>query len=328
MIYINKNESPLLPLNQSELSEIIRNTPFNRYATNEYERFVSAYGKFHSIDPSRLSLANGSDEWIQKCMIVMDKGPILALDPDFTMYREYANQLQRELVQVPCEKDFSFDLEKVLHAIEENRPAFLIFSQPNNPTGAQHSTEFVLALSGAMKKIGGYLAIDEAYAEFSKTPYERPEEDHIIYLRTLSKIYGLAGLRIGVAYSTRKTIALLNSVAHPYPLNSLSLNIGTYLLSHEEKMLALFQEQQELSDRLKAIFDQHVSDVIQVIPSETNFVFTYGEKAQSLGKFIIQNGFMPRTYEEKNLEEVVRYSTATNKELDQLESIVKEWRAQ
>ena len=95
------------------------------------------------------------------------------------------------------------------------------------------------------------------------------------------------GLRIGIASSTEKTMQLLNSIAHPYPLNTLSLSIAAYLLEHPERLRAFMADQRRLSAKLKKIFNEGVADILSVLPSETNFVFTYGELAPSLGQWII-----------------------------------------
>jgi histidinol-phosphate aminotransferase len=327
MIRINKNESPVPSLSEEKIREIIQETPFFRYPAEEHDRFVEAYAKFHHLDPQCIAIANGSDEWIQKFMILLGDGPMMTLDPDFSMYEGYARQLKRPVVKVPCNDDFTFDEERTVQAIREHKPSFFIFSQPNNPTGAMHSDSFVQSVADAVTESGGYLVVDEAYLEFSKRTYEKPSGDNVITIRTLSKIYGLAGLRIGVAVSTRNTIEMLNSIAHPYPVNSLSLNIGTYLLTHEEDLRTFFSRQRALSDKLKEIFSETVSDVVEVLPSETNFVFTYGKNAPSLGEYIMDKGFLPRLYKDERLKDVVRYSIAEEKDLERLHEVLKEWRA-
>ncbi|HSP46939.1 MAG TPA: histidinol-phosphate transaminase [Clostridiaceae bacterium] len=326
MIRINKNESPLSALSEDVLREIVLATDFHRYPAQEHDDFVKAYADFHGLDPKTLGLANGSDEWIQKFMILLGDGPILTLAPDFSMYEGYAKQLGRTLVKVQCDEDYVFDADKVVQALREHRPSFFIFSQPNNPTGTLHSEEFVSKVAEAVEETGGYLVVDEAYMEYAKGSYVRPKGDNVIVIRTLSKIYGLAGLRIGVAIASEKTLAMLNTIAHPYPVNSLSLNIGTYLLNHGDDLRAFFERHHRLSARLKEIFMKNVSDVMKVLPSETNFIFTYGELAPKLGAYIHEKGFLPRTYTDPMLHDVVRYSIAVEEDLDLLEDVVKEWR--
>lgn len=329
MIRINKNESPYRALTKDEISQIAIDTHYNYYAEDEYDQLRYAYASFNDLNPDLVSFANGSDEWIQKAMIVLGKGPVLALEPDFVMYDIYAQQLDRTLIKIACNDDFTFDYEEVYQKIKDTRPSIFIFSQPNNPFGTLHPTEFVWKAADLMKEVGGYFVLDEAYGEFVKNMPVYPEGDHIIRLRTLSKVYGLAGLRIGVATSTQKTMEKLNSIAHPYPLNTFSLNVATYLIKQTDRLEKFIELNRTLSVKLNHIFQKEVGDIVPILPSHTNFLFTYGDTAIELGEWVIQNGFIPRTYPEaaeSSLQKAVRYSIATEEQLDELQLILRKWR--
>ena len=109
MIRINKNESPLKPLSNEQLATIIQQAAFNLYPDDEYERFKQAYAAFHNISPDQVIAGNGSDELIQKLMLIMPEGPVLTLNPDFFMYQAYANQVARPIKFVPANSDLTFD---------------------------------------------------------------------------------------------------------------------------------------------------------------------------------------------------------------------------
>ncbi|MFO8068383.1 MAG: histidinol-phosphate transaminase [Alkalibacterium sp.] len=330
MIRIDKNESPYRALTEDEISKIAVDTHFNHYANDEYQQLQKSYAAYNNLDPNLVSFANGSDEWIQKAMIILGTGPALVLDPDFVMYEEYAMQFKRPLVKISAQPDMTFDYEEVFRKIKEYRPSIFIFSQPNNPFGMMHPFDFVEKAAELMKEVNGYIIIDEAYAEFLDEIPNYPEGDHIIRFRTLSKVYGLAGLRIGVAFSTENTMKVLNSIAHPYPLNTFSLNIANYLLNRPERLTDFIDLNRKLARQLHQLFKEEVGDVINILESHTNFLFTYGEKAVELGSFVQQNGFRPRMYPESNqptLKEAVRYSIATAEQMDELRKIVRKWRA-
>jgi Histidinol-phosphate/aromatic aminotransferase and cobyric acid decarboxylase len=176
-----------------------------------------------------------------------------------------------------------------------------------------------------MKEIGGYFVIDEAYLDFGDA-YVIDLEDHVIQMRTLSKAFALAGLRVGIVISTEKTIQKLNSIAHPYPLNTLTLQIAKSLFDDTDRVQSLINRQRNLSIQLRDIFEEHVSDIIHVIPSKTNFVLTYGDLANDLGEYIYSNGFFPRFYDDNKMSHTVRYSIATEHQLNELEQIVIDWR--
>lgn len=329
MIRINKNESPYRALTKEEISKIAIDTHYNFYAEDEYDQLRAAYAAFNGLDPDLVSFANGSDEWIQKSMIVLGKGPVLALEPDFVMYDVYAEQLDRKLLKIACKDDFSFDYEEVYQKIREEKPSIFIFSQPNNPFGMLHPADFIWKAADLMKEVGGYFVLDEAYGEFVENPSNYPEGDHVIRLRTLSKVYGLAGLRIGVAASTHKTMEKLNSIAHPYPLNTFSLNVATYLIKQADRLNEFIELNRTLSIKLNQIFRDEVGDIVPILPSHTNFLFTYGDTALELGEWVIEHGFLPRTYPEateSSLQKAVRYSIGTDEQLDQLQLIIRKWR--
>lgn len=327
MIRINKNESPLKPLSQELLASIISESAFNFYPDAEYERFKQAYARFYGFEAEQIIAGNGSDELIQKLMLIMPEGPALTLNPDFFMYQAYANQVQRPIHFVEAETDLTFDLNKILIAIDTYQPSFFIMSNPHNPSGKQYDVEFLTAIANKMKDIGGYFVIDEAYLDFGKA-YDFNMADHVLQMRTLSKAFAIAGLRLGVLIGTPKTIDKIKQIEHPYPLNTITLNIAIYMFEHSTATRQFIEHQRHLAQRLKNIFTDNVADVIYIFPSATNFVLTKGDLAHALGKYIADRGFQPRIYDEPEMSEYVRYSIATDEQLDTLTKIVQDWRKQ
>ncbi|EHJ07488.1 pyridoxal phosphate-dependent aminotransferase [Staphylococcus simiae] len=327
MIYIDKNESPITPLDNETMTSIITTTPYNLYPDEAYQHFKEAYAQFYQLSPAQLIAANGSDELIQKLMLIMPEGPVLTLNPDFFMYQAYAAQVHRPIEFVKATQNLDFKLNDILQRIDEVQPSFFIMSNPHNPSGKQYDLSFLTAIANKMKDIGGYFVIDEAYLDYGDA-YQITMSPHILRMRTLSKAFGIAGLRLGVLISTPETIQLIERIEHPYPLNVLTLNIATYIFEHDKETWQFIAIQRALAQQLRTIFDNYVADVMTVYPSQTNFVLTQGEQAQHLGQYILNKGFQPRFYDETGMEDLVRYSIATVEQLQQLEHIVKEWRAQ
>lgn len=327
MIRINKNESPLKPLSQELIASIISKSAFNFYPDAEYERFKEAYAQFYGFEAEQIIAGNGSDELIQKLMLIMPEGHALTLNPDFFMYQAYAKQVQRPIHFVEAETDLTFDLNKILKAIDTHQPSFFIMSNPHNPSGKQYDVSFLTAIANKMKDIGGYFVIDEAYLDFGEA-YDFSMADHVLQMRTLSKAFAIAGLRLGVLISTPKTIDKIKQIEHPYPLNTVTLNIAIYMFEHSTTTRQFIEHQRHLAQRLKDIFNDNVGDVIYIFPSATNFVLTKGALAHSLGQYIAGKGFQPRIYDESEMSEYVRYSIATDEQLDELSQIVQDWRKQ
>ena len=330
MIYLNKNESPVSPFSAEELMELFKASEINRYPRAQYQDFVRLYAEAAGFAPEQVSLANGSDEWIQKLNILMPQGKMLMLDPDFTMYEEYARQFDREIIKVATREDFSFDLNEILDAIYREKPVFFIFSQPNNPLGGLYPQGFIEAAAAAMKEVGGWCVVDEAYLNYTDPAARTRVElaDHVMILRTLSKLYGMAGLRIGVIISTAKTIGWLDSIAHPYPVNSLSLIIATAFLKDRQRWESFFREHYRLSKLLKRILQEELGGICEVLPSEANYVLTRGKQAARLGEYLKARGFVLRCYDNPRLKECVRYSIGSEEELMALQTAIQAWKAE
>ncbi|MFH0715789.1 histidinol-phosphate transaminase [Staphylococcus delphini] len=329
MIRMNKNESPIKPLSTEILTELIEQCDYHHYPDVAYDRFRKAYAQYYgdTFTLEQITCGNGSDELIQKLMLIMPDGPCLTLNPDFFMYQDYARQVNRDIQFVDATPTLSFPLETVLDKIEAVQPSFFILSNPHNPTGHRFDEKYLLAIADEMKRLGGYLVIDEAYIDFS-TPLDIALEDHILIMRTLSKAYAMAGLRLGVLIGTEQTIQRVRQIEHPYPLSALTMAIGIHLFENQTDTEAFVAHQRHLSARLKAILQDYASAHMTIYPSETNFVLTAGPKAMALGRYVEQHGFLPRFYNdpsEATMAGFVRYSIATEAQLDRFEQVVKEW---
>src|SRR5699024_3999314 len=200
MIRIDKNESPIPAMESEKLKEMMPSSEVNIYRDEEDDACLESYANFYGLSPNLISAATGTVECIQKCMIALPEGPVLTLNPDLFMYTAYAQQIKRPIYYVDAEPDFTFSLYKILNEIRRIQPAFFIMSVPHNPSGIQYPEQFLNEISQLMKEIGGYFVIDEAYLDFGDA-YVIDLEDHVIQMRTLSKAFALAGLRVGIVIS-------------------------------------------------------------------------------------------------------------------------------
>lgn len=324
MIIMNRNTSPIKPLSDAQILKVVQKTNFNQYPDQEKQAFVDLYADYFDLNSDKLEVANGSDEWIQKLVITLGKNGVMTLNPDFVMYTVYTKQIYPEILKIDCQSDFSFDFDKILASVEEKKPSLFLISNPHNPTGAMFKTKELQRLADAMLSVDGYLALDECYIDFA-VDYERPVGDNIIVLRTLSKVYGMAGLRIGIAMADKETLDIITGINHPYPLNSLSLNLASELFSDKKKLEEFKDYQFKSKDKLVNALDQ-VKDVINVKPSYSNYIFTFGKLARSLSDFLIEKDFLVRTYDEIILKDTARYSIIKLDEYPALNSAIKDWR--
>lgn len=322
---MDQNTSPYSPFEKADYKKVERLSEENLYPEDEILRFKKNYVSYNpEMKVENIELANGADEWIQKLMFTFGDEGALTLNPDFFMYQDYAHQLGQKIKFVDADDNFTFDIAEIVNEIERLEPSLFIMSNPHNPTGHQFSEENLQRISDAVEAVSGYFVIDEAYIEFGKD-YKRPQGDHVLILRTMSKIYGMAGLRIGVIHATGETYEEITKVNHPYPLNLLSLNLANEFLEDKDRVENYKNAQLESKEELVESFKK-VSDVIHVKPSATNFVFTYGDHAIDLGSFLKEKGFQARFYEEEDLANVVRYSIIKLEDYPRLDQAIAEWR--
>lgn len=326
MIHMDRNTSPISPLSDTDITEVVRNTNLYEYPSDEIIRFKQHYADYYGISPGQIEVANGSDEWIQKTIMTLGQNGVMALAPDFVMYQEYSNQVDITFNTIECDENFRFDFDKVIKAIVEEQPSLFLISMPHNPTGQLFQDEELARVSEAMKAAGGYLVLDEAYAEFAPR-YTRPEGEHVVIIRTLSKIFGIAGLRVGVAVAEGETFRQITQLNHPYPVNSLSLNLAGRIFENKVELRKFTDYQLESKKRLEDAFEP-VRDKVKTIESSTNFIFTYGENARSLGQYLQDHGFKPRMYTIDPLNDVVRYSIIKLEDYEDLKKLINEWSSQ
>lgn len=324
---MNRNTSPVSPLTDDMILKVVKETEIQQYPDQEGNQLKKLYAKYYGLDPERIELANGSDEWIQKVIMTLGDQGVIFFAPDFGMYEEYCQQVGVTYYQVPCREGFEFNIDDMIEQINQKTPSLLIVSNPQNPTGVLFKEEELEQLADAMKAVGGYFVIDECYIDFAKN-YQRPTGDHIVYLRTLSKLYGMAGLRIGFAIAKDEAWQKITRLNHPYPVNSLVTNIASELFKDVNRLEAFKEYQFKCQKALVKAFDQ-VKELIEIKPSYANYVFTYGDKARELGKYLEEAGFIGRIYEDDPLlNQAVRYSIVDLEDYPELNKRIKEWREQ
>jgi len=323
MIIMDRNTSPISPLSEEAMMDVLSKTKINEYPSAEIDRFKQLYADHYNISPDTIEVANGSDEWIQKAIMTLGEKGVMTVAPDFVMYKEYAEQIDAKFTTVPCNADYRFDFDAVVRRIDEEKPSLFLISMPHNPTGQLFTYEALEKLSVAMQRAGGYLIIDEAYAEFGPE-FDKPQGEHVLIIRTLSKMYGVAGLRVGIVIAEGEAFRKVTRINHPYPVNSLSLNMASKIFEDKEKLAEFIDYQNKSKEMLESAFDK-VRCKVNVMESYTNFVFTYGENAVSRGMHLMENGYRCRMYNDETLKDVVRYSIIRHEDYDRLNELITEW---
>ena len=282
MIFLDANENPF-------------QNGVNRYPDPQQNSVKVILAKNNNVKASQILLGNGSDEVLDLlfrafCEPKIDN--IISLPPTYGMYSVLANINAVENREVLLSNDFQPQVEKILNAVDDNTKIIFLCS-PNNPTGNSFSDESVVTL---LKNFKGLVVIDEAYIDFSEKESwltEIDEYPNLVITQTLSKAYGLAGIRLGICYASEEVISVLNKIKPPYNVNELTQQRAIVRLNDSEKIKteisSIIDQRAQL---LKVLRD--VSFVEKIYPTEANFVLIKVDDANKRYNELITKGIVIR----------------------------------
>ena len=237
-IRLDANES-FLSLSTEILDQIagaVREIAFNRYPDPNATKLRTGFASYYGVQPEHTVVGNGSDELINLIeeTFLSNGDTILVADPDFSMYTVYARLLKLRVVTLKKSDGYNLDIEELLETAARENAKLIIFSNPCNPTGALLYRSQVRAL---VERTPALVVLDEAYMDFwnqSLLP-EFDKYDNLLILRTCSKAFGGAALRLGFAVGVMPLTNALKAVKSPYNLNSFTQAAGAALLAASKK---------------------------------------------------------------------------------------------
>jgi histidinol-phosphate aminotransferase len=265
-----ENPYALPPALAQALGAALSRVAINRYPDGDARAVKNALRDALSLPADAgLLLGNGSDELIQIITSALGRSDagVLAPDPSFVMYRRNALMARAPFTAVALRRDFTLDVDTMLAAIEQARPALVFLAYPNNPTGNLFDAQDVERIIHAAP---GLVAIDEAYYAFADASFLPRVLDfpNLIVIRTVSKI-GMAGLRLGYGVAHPHWIAEFDKLRPPYNVGSLAQAALPLLLAHAD----VFAEQAEAIKAERArVADALAALGATVFPTKTNFV--------------------------------------------------------
>ena len=296
------------------------------YGDNAYQEIRSAYATYLGVKPELVAVGVGSDHLIH--MIVtsfMAKDDVfLGVNPDFFMYQVY-NQLHGSHFESYnldwSEGTFVLSAEKILERAEEVNAKMIMISNPNNPSSVAYPIEVLEEIAGKFK---GLLVVDEAYIEFASVEsfISRLENyPNVIVLRTMSKAFGLAGLRLGFAISSSEVIHEINKVMPPFSLSNLTAKMGSIALKYVENVQDSVEKTKVLREEFSA-FLQTLPDC-HVLPSQTSFVTFTAPWAEQLHQKATQDEWNFKYYPAGALKHYIRLSIGRPDEMAKLTEFIK-----
>ncbi len=311
-VYLDANENPL-------------NSPYNRYPDPLQWKLKEKVSEIKHVDIQKIFFGNGSDEPIDIvirifCEPTVDN--IVAIDPTYGMYKVCADINNVEYRSVLLKDNFILDADAVLKATDDKSKIIFLCS-PNNPSGNLLNKEEVLKI---VQGFSGIIVLDEAYIDFAPEASWVSELDkypNLVILQTFSKAWGIAAVRLGMAFASPEIISLFNKVKYPYNINILTQNfvqseLDKIQLKEEWVKTLLAQRVYLVQELLK------ISFIEKIYPSDANFILVKVPDANDTYNKLVNQGIIIRNRNTVSLcNGCLRVTIGTKEENNKLISALK-----
>lgn len=299
-IRLDANESFLPIPNRIALKmmEAAAFTAYNRYPDPLASELCKSFAKYYYVNPELVTAGNGSDELISViCSAFLMKGDtMLTVSPDFSMYRFYASITEAKSIVYQKNPDLTISVDKMIALANTNDAKVILFSNPCNPTSLGLQKEEIRRL---ITSVHALVVLDEAYMDFwdQSLLNEVGDYDNLIILRTCSKAFGMAGIRLGFAVANPTLTNVLKAVKSPYNVNSLTQKIGSLILNEPDLVHSGIDEiiasRNMLYSEMCRI-EKNSSERMHVYPTVTNFVFIQISQAEEMYLTLLNSGIAVR----------------------------------
>ena len=313
-VFLDANENPY-------------NRPFNRYPDPLQREVKARISKLKSMPMEQIFLGNGSDEAIDlayRCFCEPGIDNVVAIEPTYGMYRVCADINNVEYRTVLLDDKYAFSATLLLASTDAHTKLIWLCS-PNNPTGNSLDRDEMLSL---IEAFDGIVIVDEAYADFSAQKSLRHEianHPNLIVLSTLSKAWGCAAIRLGMAFAQREIIEIYNKVKYPYNVNLLTQQQALEILDNpfevEKWVTTLLQERRRLMEAF-----QLLPICEKVFPTDANFFLARMTDAQAIYDYLVERGIIVRNRSRISLcENCLRVTIGTKNENNELLAALRQY---
>lgn len=281
-VFLDANENPY-------------NYPYNRYPDPLQGKLKQRISELKGIEPEYIFTGNGSDEAIDlviRAFCEPGKDNILSIDPSYGMYKVAADVNNVEFRKVHLNQNYDLDAGALLSEVNPDTKVIFLCS-PNNPTGNNLKRD---AIYKVLDNFEGIVVLDEAYIDFSSSPSfigDLKKYPNLVILQTLSKAWGAAGLRLGMAFASAEIIGILNKVKYPYNVNQLT----------QEKALEILDNVEEMKRQLRCILVEReliestlhkIPCVKEIYPTDANFILVKVQDANATYNYLVEKGVIVR----------------------------------
>ena len=281
-VFLDANENPY-------------NAPFNRYPDPLQLELKAALSKVKGVPAENIFLGNGSDEAIDlpyRCFCDPGKDNVVAIEPTYGMYKVCADINDVEYRPVLLDENYQFTADRLLAATDAHTKLIWLCT-PNNPTGNCLKREEVVKV---IEQFEGLVIVDEAYSDFSSQPTFRAELSkypNLIVLNTMSKAWGCAAIRLGMAFASKDIIDLFNKVKYPYNVNLLTQRQALEALKDPFEVDKWVRMLKVERDRMIEAF-QMLPSCEKVYPTDANFFLAKMTDANKAYNYLVDLGIIVR----------------------------------
>lgn len=312
MVFLDANENPF-------------QTDVNRYPDPQQRSLKAELAKIKNVSTEHILLGNGSDEVLDllfRAFCEPTEDNVITLPPTYGMYKVLANINNIENREVLLSSDFEPNVKKILNSVDQNTKMIFLCS-PNNPTGNSFSEENIIHI---LENFNGLVIIDEAYIDFSTEESwlnKLEQYPNLVITQTLSKAFGMAGIRLGICYASIKIIEILNKIKPPYNVNELTQLRALDRVLNKEKV------DSEISDLLKerALLSEalvQVNFIEKIYASDANFILVKVDDANKRYEQLLEKGIVIRNRTTQPLcENTLRFTVGIGEENEKLLEALK-----
>ena len=313
-VFLDANENPY-------------NQPYNRYPDPLQLEVKAVISKIKGVPEDCIFLGNGSDEAIDlpyRCFCNPGKDNVVAIEPTYGMYKVCADINDVEYRPVLLDETYQITADKLLAATDANTKIIWICS-PNNPTGnSLHREEIIKVIEGFQ----GLVIVDEAYSDFSSQKslrHELAKHPNLIVLNTMSKAWGCAAIRLGMAFASKEIISIFNKVKYPYNVNQLT----------QQQALEALKDPFEVDKWVKLLLEERrcmmdafalLPICLKVYPSDANFFLAKMTDATKIYNYLVDRGIIVRNRHRVQLcENCLRITIGTKSENSELIAALRQY---
>jgi histidinol-phosphate aminotransferase len=307
----------LLDANENSNGPIIPELEgLHRYPDPYQKELKNKIGAFRGVSTKNIFVGVGSDEPIDLLIRVFCEpktDSIIITPPTYGMYKVAASINDVPVISVPLTPDFQLEPEKILEKANASTKILFLCS-PNNPTGNDlHHAD----IEKLIREFPGIVVVDEAYVDFSDKPSfasRVSEFENLVVLQTLSKSFGLAGIRLGIAFASEFVISVLSKIKAPYNINQLTSEVAIKAFDHLNEMRASVKELVEQRKFLETEFAK-IPQVEKIFPSDSNFILIRIPNALHIYRSLPKLGVVIRYRGDQiHCEETLRITVGTAEE--------------